>query len=85
MLTGDVNPEHIRTGAEKVASMVPNVKQVVNALRLVKYRKPVQHNINCDFNLAFAEKDLADMEHIFARIQRASPAYQSAWHCASIS
>jgi osmotically-inducible protein OsmY len=38
-LTGDVNSEHIRTGAEKVASMVPNVKRVVNALRLVKYRK----------------------------------------------
>lgn len=38
-LNGDVNSEYIRTGAEKVASTVPNVKQVVNALRVVKHRK----------------------------------------------
>jgi hyperosmotically inducible protein len=38
-LTGDVNSDHMRTAAEKAASMVPNVKQVVNALRVVKHRK----------------------------------------------
>jgi hyperosmotically inducible protein len=38
-LTGDVNSDHMRTGAEKVASGVPNVKQVVNALRVVKHGK----------------------------------------------
>jgi len=38
-LTGDVNSEHRRAMAEKVASTVPNVKQVVNALRVVKHRK----------------------------------------------
>jgi osmotically-inducible protein OsmY len=38
-LTGDVNSEHMRDGIEKVASTVPNVKQVVNALRVVKHRK----------------------------------------------
>jgi hyperosmotically inducible protein len=38
-LSGDVNSDHRRTGAETVASAVPNVKQVVNALRVVKHRK----------------------------------------------
>ncbi len=38
-LSGDVNSEHRRTGAEKVASTVPNVRQVVNALRAVKHNK----------------------------------------------
>jgi hyperosmotically inducible protein len=38
-LNGEVGSEHTRTGAEKVATDVPNVKQVVNALRVVKNRK----------------------------------------------
>jgi len=38
-LTGDVNSEHRRKAAEQVASTVPNVKQVVNALQVVKHRK----------------------------------------------
>lgn len=38
-LSGDVNSEHRRTAAEKVASTVPNVRQVVNALRAVKHNK----------------------------------------------
>jgi hyperosmotically inducible protein len=38
-LTGDVSSEHARRAAEQVASSVPNVKQVVNALQVVKHRK----------------------------------------------
>ncbi len=38
-LTGDMNSEHRRKAAEQVASAVPNVKQVVNALQVVKHRK----------------------------------------------
>jgi hyperosmotically inducible protein len=38
-LNGDVNSEHMRTDVEKIASSVPNVKQVVNALQVVKRRK----------------------------------------------
>jgi osmotically-inducible protein OsmY len=38
-LSGDVSSEHMRTGAEMVASKVPNEKQVVNALRVVKHSK----------------------------------------------
>jgi hyperosmotically inducible protein len=38
-LTGDVSSEHVRRAAEQVASAVPNVKQVVNALEVVKHRK----------------------------------------------
>jgi len=38
-LSGDLNSEHQRTNAEKAASTVPNVKQVVNALRVVKHTK----------------------------------------------
>jgi osmotically-inducible protein OsmY len=38
-LSGDVSSEHMRTDVENVASTVPNVKQVVNALRVVKHRK----------------------------------------------
>jgi hyperosmotically inducible protein len=38
-LTGDMNSEHRRKAAEMVASTVPNVKQVVNALQVVKHRK----------------------------------------------
>lgn len=38
-LNGEVGSENTRTGAEKVATGVPNVQQVVNALRVVKNRK----------------------------------------------
>jgi osmotically-inducible protein OsmY len=38
-LNGEVNSENMRTGAEKVASGVPNVQQVVNDLQMVKNRK----------------------------------------------
>jgi hyperosmotically inducible protein len=38
-LSGNVSSEHIRSGAETVASAVPNVKQVVNTLQVVKHRK----------------------------------------------
>jgi osmotically-inducible protein OsmY len=38
-LSGDVSSEHMRTDVENVASTVQNVKQVVNALRVVKHRK----------------------------------------------
>ena len=38
-LTGEVNSEETRTGAETVATGVPNVRQVVNALQVAKHRK----------------------------------------------
>ena len=38
-LTGEVNSDHIRTSAESVATGVPNVRQVVNAIQVVKHRK----------------------------------------------
>jgi hyperosmotically inducible protein len=38
-LTGEVASEHERRGAETVATAVPNVHQVVNALQVVKNRK----------------------------------------------
>jgi osmotically-inducible protein OsmY len=38
-LSGDVNSEHMRTSAAQVATGVPNVRQVVNALEVVKHRK----------------------------------------------
>jgi hyperosmotically inducible protein len=38
-LTGDVDSEHQRRNAETVATGVPNVRQVVNALQVVKNRK----------------------------------------------
>jgi osmotically-inducible protein OsmY len=34
MLTGEVKSEDTRTGAEKIATAVPNVKQVVNDLQV---------------------------------------------------
>jgi len=38
-LRGEVGSEHERRGAEAIATAVPNVKQVVNALQVVKNRK----------------------------------------------
>jgi osmotically-inducible protein OsmY len=38
-LTGDVNSNHARRQAEAIASAVPYVHQVVNALEVVKNRK----------------------------------------------
>jgi osmotically-inducible protein OsmY len=38
-LTGEVASEDIRTTAEKAATGVPNVRQVVNAIEVVKNRK----------------------------------------------
>jgi hyperosmotically inducible protein len=38
-LRGEVSSEHERRGAETIATAVPNVKQVVNALQVVKNRK----------------------------------------------
>jgi osmotically-inducible protein OsmY len=38
-LTGEVASEDIRTNAEKAATGVPNVRQVVNAIEVVKNRK----------------------------------------------
>jgi hypothetical protein len=38
-LTVNVNSEHMPTGFEKAASNVPNVKQVVIALQVVKRRE----------------------------------------------
>ncbi len=38
-LTGEVGREHLRADAERVASGVPNVRQVVNAIQVVKHRK----------------------------------------------
>jgi len=38
-LTGEVNSEHMRTSAQTVATGVPNVRQVVNAIQVVKHRK----------------------------------------------
>jgi len=38
-LSGDVNSENTRTAAEKVATGVPNVQQVVNDLQVTKNRK----------------------------------------------
>ncbi len=38
-LTGEVSAEHLRADAEKVAGGVPNVRQVVNAIQVVKHRK----------------------------------------------
>ena len=38
-LNGEVTSEEIRTHVEKVATGVPNVQQVVNALAVVKHRK----------------------------------------------
>jgi hyperosmotically inducible protein len=38
-LSGDVSSEEVRANAEKVATAVPNVKQVVNGLRVVRHRK----------------------------------------------
>jgi len=38
-LTGEVSSEDLRTNAEKAATGVPNVRQVVNAIEVVKNRK----------------------------------------------
>jgi hyperosmotically inducible protein len=38
-LNGEVNSERVRTSAEQLATGVPNVRQVVNALEVVKHRK----------------------------------------------
>jgi len=38
-LSGEVKWESMRTGAEKVATGVPNVKQVVNGIQVVRHRK----------------------------------------------
>ena len=38
-LSGEVKSEYNRTGAEQVATGVPNVKQVVNGIQVVKHRK----------------------------------------------
>jgi len=38
-LTGEVNSESTRTGAEQVAAGVPNVQQVVNDLQVTRDRK----------------------------------------------
>jgi len=38
-LTGEVNSEHRRTGAEALAAAVPNVQHVVNDMQVVKNRK----------------------------------------------
>jgi osmotically-inducible protein OsmY len=38
-LTGEVNSEHMRTSAQSVATGVLNVRQVVNAIQVVKHRK----------------------------------------------
>jgi osmotically-inducible protein OsmY len=38
-LTGEVASEDTRTNAEKAATGVPNVRQVVNAIEVVKNRK----------------------------------------------
>jgi osmotically-inducible protein OsmY len=38
-LSGEVKSEYNRTGAEQAATGVPNVKQVVNGIQVVKHRK----------------------------------------------
>ncbi|MGB8261466.1 MAG: BON domain-containing protein [Terracidiphilus sp.] len=38
-LSGEVSSEDLRTNLEKLATGVPNVKQVVNAVSVVKHRK----------------------------------------------
>lgn len=38
-LTGEVSSDDLRTNAEKAATGVPNVRQVVNAIEVVKNRK----------------------------------------------
>jgi len=43
-LNGEVDSEFERTGAEKAAAGVPNVRQVVNAIQVVKNRKASSSN-----------------------------------------
>jgi osmotically-inducible protein OsmY len=43
-LNGDVDSEFERSGAEKTATGIPNVKQVVNAIQVVKNRKASSSN-----------------------------------------